>query len=425
MNIIQNRISQSNKFLYCCISGFLLFSIFFLGSWTILGPINLRNFSALLILLISILNPYLYKSTNQVIKTYYIWVFVYIFVNILSGNIFNSEFIRGLLTYHFLSVIIIFAIPRLVVNNYTFDTVFRWIVFFYIINAIFTILQFYNIPQAWAISSSINPMSDVGNDLLNYINKENDGYLGKSITPGLTGFVVSNGYFLTCFLPYVSKGLFSHKRIICLSSYVLLFLGVYAIYCTQQRMGFYLSLLYVAYIMLTQTNKPAKLGIFVCGLIFFAFNTNISFDIDKMGRLISFEDSIRSQTWDNFELFMSDPVNVFLGMHKGGIGSNSELLLLTMCHNSLLDSIRRGGIFSLVVFLILYFKMFTQCCRNILNKNNYSSTVKLLGLSCCFFLIYSLTHSTGLQSGSVECWFLYMLMLSKIRIEKNDYKYNS
>ena len=410
--------NKSHKNIYFWLAGVLLFSVLFLGSWAIFGPINFRNFSAIVLFLISLL----YKKSfpgDKTVKTYFLWLVVYIMVNILSGNFANAEFIRGLLTYHLLSVFAIVVVPRLVNDAHSIHIVSLWILIFYILNSIFTILQFLNVSQAWSISTFISPMSEVGNDLLDNLNRVSDGYLGRSITPGLTGFVVSNGYFLTFLLPYVTKDFSSNewkKRI--LSLFVLL-LGIYAIFCTQQRMAFYLSLLYMVYVLITKTNRSTKFILLFFMLFYFLFNSELSFDSEKMGRLISFEDNIRSKTFDNFLIFMSDPMNVLFGMHEGGVGSNSEVMLLTMCHNSLLDSVRRGGLFLMVLTLILYFRMFSKCFKYILDSRFHTSTTISLCLSCCCFLIYSLTHSTGLQSGSVECWLLYMLMLSSVNVERN------
>lgn len=412
-------VNRRHKKLFFCFTGFALFSILFLGSWTIYGPLNFRNFMAIVVFLISLLYPNYYSPKNKAISIYYLWLGVYFIINLISGNISNSSFIQGLLTYHLLCLFTIFIIPRLVADYYSLMTVYRWISLFYVANALFTILQFHNVPQAWAISTIISPMSEIGNELFDDLSRIGDGFLGRSITPGLKGFVVTNGYFLTFLLPFVTKGFWETDRRKLIVSSLVLCIGFYAIYCTQQRMAFYLAVAYVAYIIITKTKGRTKIVILISGLLFLCLNTGNNFDPEKMGRLLSVEDNIRSHTWENLELFMSDPSNVLLGMHEGGAGSKSELVLLTMCHNAFLDSIRRGGIISLIVMALLYINMFYQCGRILIKSRFHSSMTSSLALSCCIFLLYSFTHSTGLQSGSVEYWLLYMLMLSSIHVEKN------
>ena len=418
---MSNKAYTKRNLFFHFLSGICLFSVLFLGSWNLYGPFNVRNFTSICVFIIALLFPTLYPALNSITKTYIIWLAVYILINMFSGNASSTSFIRGLLTYHLLSVFTILSVPRIVNDSQSFTIIARWIIVFYIFNAVITILQFHDNSFAWAISQVINPMSEAGVEQLGAVNQMAEGYVGKSIIPGINGFVVSNGYFLTCFLPFVTKGFGDKKMRNHIVAFILLVLGGYAVYCTQQRMAFYLTLFYVLYLVVFKSRSITKVAIAVLLLTYFAFIANSPVNLDQFGRIFSLEDEIRSQTWPNLLFFVSDPLNLILGMHEGGAGSESVLILETMSHNSMLDALRRGGILSLLIMFLLYVRMLFQCISITIKKEEYSNTTKSLALSCSLFLIYSLTHSTGLQSGSVECWLLYMLMLSSIALEKRKH----
>ena len=103
-----------------------------------------------------------------------------------------------------------------------------------------------------------------------------------------------------------------------------------------------------------------------------------------------------------------------------GADLDNKVLLYSLGHNTIMDALRRGGFISLLLYLPLFIIVVYKCSnifiRGFMQNWHYSYT---FSISCVLFIAYSLTHSTGIQSGAVLFWFIYSLMISSWKYEKD------
>lgn len=240
--------------------------------------------------------------------------------------------------------------------------------------------------------------------------------LNRSIVSGITGFVVANGYFTTTLLPIVSKDILSVNRSkkAKYTSIVLLIIGGITIFMIQQRMAFALFLLYIFSLGLLKQNRLILLFTIIFSLTIYTFGPT-NYDID-MGRLVTdnISQDSRMNQFNNFIYFFNSEYFLWgADLDISSIGNS-------MGHNTLMDSLRRGGFFTFVIYSILFFLILVKCIINatIAYRNNFSFTLAT-SISCIIFLVYSFTHSTGIQSGAINFWLTYSLMGLSILYEKN------
>ena len=132
-----------------------IFSILFLGTIGI-GILSIRNFTALILLFIAINNANKLKL-DKYQKLYILYILFLIISNIFNGQITDYKFIQNLISYHFVSIIIIISIP-IVINSY--ERLKKCIIFLtilFLFNCIISILQYYNISIGWKIATTLIP----------------------------------------------------------------------------------------------------------------------------------------------------------------------------------------------------------------------------------------------------------------------------
>ena len=323
------------------------------------------------------------------------------------------------ITNHISSIVLLLTIPLIIKSLNDINIVTKFVVVVYIFNCVVSIMQFYNLPIGWHIGLAINPGTIIYlNDAEYYLN-ESDNLLSRSIVFGITSSVVGNGYYLTTFLPIVTRYLLdeevnSRKKIF---SWCLLVLSIIAIFMVQQRMAFFLLLCYVIFVLYLRTRKSmlCKLILLIVAIVFicfFSFPANLD-----MGRLTidNLSNDSRMNQITNVINFMNTDSFIF------GADLNDIPLLLSMGHNTLTDALRRGGFISLIFYLPLFVTISYKCiCIAIISHRINASYSFALSISCMVFLIYSFSHSTGIQSGAVLFWFIYTLMISSWKYEKNS-----
>ena len=130
------------RWIYTIICGILLFSLIFLRSWHLLGPISWRNFAAIILFTQAFIFCPKTHFNDNCINTYIVWLFVYIFVNIITGYIETEHVYKNLIGYHMVSLMLLFALPRIVTSPRQLRVIIIWFSIFYIINALTTIFQF-------------------------------------------------------------------------------------------------------------------------------------------------------------------------------------------------------------------------------------------------------------------------------------------
>ncbi len=393
-----------------------IFSILFLGSINI-GPVSIRNLCIIGLVVFMAMN---FKAISLDLcgKLYAIYLATLLLCSIISGQVYNILFYKNFLTNHITCLILILAIPMIIKSISDIRIITRFIISLQILNCFVSILQFYNVPIGWHLGLLVNPGAISNLNDAEYYLADSEKLLSRSIVFGITSFVVANGYYLTVFLPIVSKNLLCNKvnlKGLIISCIILVISGI-TIFMVQQRMAFFLLICYLILVLLIQIRKSIlyKLLFTIILIVTIGLYSN-SFDIE-LGRLAfdSLHADSRMSQITNFLNFLNSEGFIW------GADLNDSALLYSLGHNTLMDALRRGGFISLLMYLPLFIMAVYKCLYIAIKAQKINSQYSFaLSIACLFFIAYSFTHSTGLQSGAVLFWFIYALMISAWEYEKD------
>ena len=410
------------------ISFLVVFSFVFLGGYHI-GPLSAR-----LIVAYGLLGYVLWRGRTEYaptmdMKMYFNYLIVYLFISLLNFSAFSVSFVKGLIAVHFVCCIAIYAFPRIFKNEVSIRAALIVLAFGFLLNAFVTFLQALNIPLGWSIGMFINP-TDIADMEEMQMELEDTDQLEKSFIMGIMGKSVGNGYFIATLLPVMTYYIWDKFRVKTLWTYFMFTVAALCIFFIQQRMALLVFLIYILYIGIRKKISPmASILIFATIIIFLAVYLEdiLYFDYSQLGRLTSTRDSVRNNTLTVLEDFIDNPLYLLLG-HNQKTTAEGYFIFHTMGHNSFLDSLRMGGIFLFITYIVL----FVYLCKNLINLVQFSHDEKDfrtlgLALGCLCYLLYSQTHSTGVQSGSIIFWVLYMLTIQSHRVwcESNNEEENS
>lgn len=400
------------------IASLVVFSFIFLGGIHV-GPLSVRMMVAYGLLVYT-----LWRGSSDYLPTrgmqlYFVYVAVYIFVNILNLTAFSTDFIKDLIAVHFVSCIAIFTFPRLFKTEASIQGVYIILVLGFLLDVIATILQYNNSPWGWAIGLAINPI-DLG-ELSEIRSAWGDAnQFRKAIIAGIMGRAVGNGYFIATMLPVMTYFIWDKFKLKTLWSLVMFALSAICIYYIQQRMALAVATIYILFIILMKrVSVTTRVLGFAATLVIIAFFINDikNYDFTQIGRLASTQDDLRSNILSSIDYFISEPKQALLG-HNQIITEEDKTLFLTIGHNTFTDSLRLGGIFLFMTYVILFFYI----CKTLIGivfSSYREEDYRTLGmaLGCLCFMLYSQTHSTGIQSGSIMFWSLYMLTIQSHRVK--------
>lgn len=402
---------------------FIIFaSVFFLGALYIVGPLSARNLIVVVVFIVSLFYKPVYRLSRSVI-IYFVWLTFYVLVNIISGFLFQENVLKELVSFHVVCVMILFSIPRLVRSRDRIERICVVLMILYFFNAVITILQFHNNLIAWAIGQAITPLSDAAE--ASYTRFEAEGFLGVAVVTGLIGFVVMNGYFSAVFFPVVTLGFFRNSLFKKTIAIVLSVISIYSVFCIQQRMAFYLVCAYCVIMIWFFGGRRWRLfSLFICLIaIIMILRTDVMQLSDTFGRLLGNSgDNVRGGTDDYVSRFLSSTQNLLFGRNTVGTYED-EQIFLTMGHNSILDSLRRGGIISFLLYLWLLLVLLIDCYKSIRKAIRCKDNVSIVfGASSIIYLLYSMGHSNGIPSGAVYLWISYSVMKAGMSLHNASHR---
>ena len=421
------RFSFGNRLKWIGIAFLIVFPFLFLGSihlWVISVRMTIAYGLLLYFLCEHMLSVVVKRgssgySPTKGMKKYYVYLAVYIFVSLLNYSFFSSSFIKDLTAVHIVCCIALFVFPKIFKTEASIQGAFIVIAFGFFLNALTTILQAQNIPLGWALGMSINP-TDIEEleELQSYNVDANE--LEKSIYMGIMGRSVGNGYFIATMLPVMTYHIWDKFRLNSLWTFVVMAITFICIYFIQQRMALIVVTIYIICVILLKKSS-LLLKISIISIILFSvhyFQDSImNYDYSQVGRITDFSDDTRSSTIAVLTDFISGPSNLLIGSNQ--ITNEEERdTFLVIGHNTFTDTIRMGGIVLLIPFLILFYCL----CKTLIKIFLFSRKVKDyrtmgMAMGCLCFLLYSQTHSTGVQSGSIMFWVLYMLCIQSHRVK--------
>jgi hypothetical protein len=396
----------------------IVFPLLFLGGVHV-GPLSIR-----LIVAYGILGYVLWRGRTDYLPTrgiqlYFIYVAVYIFVNLLNLTAFNAVFVKDLIAVHFVSCIAIYAFPRIFKTEASIRGAYVVIAFGFLLDAFTTFLQYKNSPLGWTIGMAINPtqmdeLSEIQSTL------ENAEDFRRAILAGIMGNAVGNGYFIATMLPVMTYAIGDKFRLKTLWSFAMFVVIAICIYFIQQRMALVVAAAYIfAIITLKKTTTVTRILFPAVAIIIIALYINDiqNYDYSKWGRLVNTEDELRSSTLTMLDSFISNPQRLLIG-HNQNITEEDYIIYHTLGHNSFTDTLRLGGVFLFLTYLVLFYYLCKTLVEIILfSRQNEDFRTMGMALGCLCYMLYSQTHSTGVQSGSIIYWTLYMLTIQSHRVK--------
>ena len=412
------EITFIDRLKWIVVSFLIVFPLLFLGGVHV-GPLSVR-----LIVAYGILGYVLWRGRTDYLPTrgiqlYFIYVAVYIFVNLLNLTAFNAVFVKDLIAVHFVSCIAIYAFPRIFKTEASIRGAYVVIAFGFLLDAFTTYLQYKNSPLGWTIGMFINPTQQ---DELSEIQStlENAEDFRRAILAGIMGNAVGNGYFIATMLPVMTYAIWDKFRLKTLWSFAMFVVIAICIYFIQQRMALVVAVAYLfAIITLKKTTTVTRILFPAVVIIIIALYINDiqNYDYSKWGRLVSTEDELRSSTLTVLDSFISNPQRLLIG-HNQNITEEDYIIYHTLGHNSFTDTLRLGGVFLFLTYLVLFYYLCKTLVEIILfSRQNEDFRTTGMALGCLCYMLYSQTHSTGVQSGSIIYWTLYMLTIQSHRVK--------
>lgn len=389
------------------IAFFLLnFSILCGGNFQLLGPFSLRHIAMLVLFVVAFLNRTRISSKHFMLPMYLIYLGVYTICNIINSEVSTHSFLQSLYTYHAPCIALIVGLPAILKNKEQVHFFELSLACLYMFDVVLTLLQYMNNGLAWVIATRISSSAEDGMASAEMYAEASGSLFGYSLVAGAFGFVVTNGYFLATYLPVLTNRINTNKFRDVLISIILLGIGSVAIFVTQQRMAFISLLLYLCYFVYYGMSKGYRIPIVIIAIIFSLLYLDPA--TIHMGRLTTdTNNDTRMRLFDDFFKFLDSDQWAFGGaVHYLNTYHKAQ-------HNTFLSAWVLGGIFTFVTYLILYYKLLKSCISTLkplrLFRQYYPLTLSC-AIASAIFLIYSITHSAGVQSGSPLFWVVYVLM---------------
>lgn len=396
----------------------VVFPFLFLGSFHV-GPLSVR-----MIVAYGLLGYVLWRGKTDYLPTrgmqlYFVYLGVYLFINLLNLTAFSPVFIKDLIAVHLVSCIAIFAFPRLFKTEASIRGAYIVVAFGFLLDVATTFLQYNNSQWGYAIGMFIHPIEQEDLEELQLsIGDANE--LRKAVIMGIMGKAVGNGYFIATMLPIMTYHIWDKLGFKTLWSLIMFAVTTICIYYIQQRMALVVFAAYLfSIVLLKHVSATTKILVTIAAIAILAISMNDiqNYDYSKWGRLANTEDELRNSTLSVLDKFLSDPKQTLLGYNQ--INSEEDkTLFLILGHNTFTDSLRLGGIFLLMTYIVLFFYLCKTLIEIVLfSRQEEDYRTMGMAVGCLCFMLYSQTHSTGVQSGSIMFWTLYMLTIQSHRVK--------
>ena len=356
-----------------------------------LGPLSFRNY--IIILCIFFLYHYKLKPKNDILKSFRYLIHYYLFVMILGlfNGLYLDKFGIDLIFARFVPMIIVFFfITSSLINHKTKIFFIYGILFILVIDAIATILQGTGNMLGWVIKSYFST-----NDI-NEFSSDAETSIGYSFTSGITGSVVGNGYLLASlgllyWVPFKEE----KNKLSFLVSLFLWLLYLIALFYNQQRMAFYVYLLFssiIPFISFRSKIKYVLIAIVLSLTLLFNPDRIVSeqFELGRLSDVTNEDISLRHERHDNY--YQDFFPNHFV------TGDRHEFVAKYgfTPHNMFIETILLGGLFGLLIYL-MFILSFAKRIMKLIKRKNINAF--LFSLPVISVLLISWEHSSGYHTG--------------------------
>jgi hypothetical protein len=235
--------------------------------------------------------------------------------------------------------------------------------------------------------------------------------LGTITVIGCFNNIPANGFMIASLFA-LSLVLYTESKLSKIAAVVVMILSVLAMYYTQQRTSFLLVICCLC-VMIFKTFGLKRMIFSLILLIPFLFFISMP-DIDY-GRFNSYEDEARSMLYSKSLDWIMD--NCFVG---GPVAA--ERYIQGAAHNIFLSAFFFGGIISVIILSMIYFRTIFSAIKNISKSFKKHSLLSnyICALSLCIICAFAngLTHNTSIVYGYVPIWFLYAVFVRSIQLDK-------
>lgn len=410
---------KDNK--YLLIVFFLLFGILFGPNFYIAG-ISLRVIATImgLLLLFSQRKKIL---IDDVFCAYIIYVMCYVIISVLNGAVYDDYFFKGLLNWHLPCILLYLLVPSYIDSLKKMNNVCCLVISLLLFDVLISLGQFFNISFAWDVGNAINAYASEISTLYMERYDVSMGYLGVSIINGICASVVDNGYFITTSFPLLFILKKNHNKISEYDAflYISVFLTILASFLIQQRMCFYLIVLFFVWRLWTSLSGSGRVLLIILAITFIT-STEFWLANVEFGRLDDASDSDRAETYLNSISMIFDDARLFC---LGGEAYYRQFFEHTP-HNTIIGAWVYSGVLGFMVFLMMIFLLLKKLLPVIMEHGSTSSLIHCSLAECCLlFIVYSMTHSTGIHNGKgLYFWLFYGLFLHSYRMVCCKWKSN-
>jgi hypothetical protein len=315
---------------------------------------------------------------------------------LINGEVIEFGFFKYCFAYYLVCIIAYFAINIYVNDHIAIYRLIFLLSLLMLLNNITTILQFYDNSIGWGIGRLFGNI-----DEFEMYSGRSDTLLNHSKVTGILGSPVKNAFYITVISPLF---LIKFNKKINIVYYLFVYTtSLFACFCTQQRAGFFLTILiFILWFILKFKNKSILL-IPIISYLFINYFNNLEY-----GRLVDSDNSSRIYLLSKGINFIER--NIFWG---GPVKYLREVGLST--HNIVVDSWIQSGLFGFIIMMFLYLKTIYESIilsiKAIIRRN---INLVIISLTLLITMIYGLTHNTSYLSGDVII-FIILAMTLKLK----------
>ena len=341
---------------------------------------------------------------DNVIKCFFVYLFLYILANFFNGELFtNGEHVH-ILSNQFIAIALILFLPSIYKSEINFRAAIIALLIMLLTTFFISHLQFIKNKIGWAIGLFLS--SEEKGEAAEFILDSDGEFVGTALIPGIFNSAVTNGYFIATFLPLtMTLSLFFKRRFgEMITANILFVVAVVVSYYLQQRAWMLLVVMFIIYYYFdikTRFHGGLLVGFFIFFLLVLFLPDFLSGI--EMGRFSEAGDT-RTRLLISF-LDYSKTGNLLWG----GVGVYRKLYSDPQ-HNALLSAWVLGGLFCFLVITFLTIILLIKLGRF---RNNFDPILKSSSICCIFYVFSSMLHSAGIQNNAVMFWIVYMLFLSR------------
>lgn len=401
----------------------LIFYLFLIAIVTagsfIIGPLSIRVYMTIIMALLLTWKIFLQKQklllSYKEIKLYVCFIIAMVMAQSLNNEISSSDLPKNIFAYHFVSIIVFFAIDSFVTNKTILKNVTLILLFIVIIDSISTYLQYINHPLGWNLSQLLFTVENVKIDrATEYIeNYEITNLSGVSLAVGIFGDSVINGYILASLgmLPFYYIFNINYSTKIKTAGWLAYLVCVGGCFMTQQRTAFILLMLGSLYFFIYHIPRWKTLLFLIILMIWITFFSNLLTNMDwgRYSNLTLGENRIYIYT--NALSYIQD--HWFLG---GPVGFNN--LYKVFPHNFILNAFIYAGLIGAFFALWLFIKIISQSIRLLFKNIKHISYSVIYACALTIYLLIGFTHNASLITGDCNIWLLFGLMLRALQLGK-------